>query len=946
MFLLTLTKTQVSKQKIDRLKILRLTKLLVVLTGGKVVVLNPATLEEKAVLVKSGASTFAVNGNDYIAVAVSKKVLFYFFDLQKVTFLPLTLTKSNEMPLHEQVNKMVWNNDILGVVTKKNYIIIDPKTIKVQELCPLNNTLYPHLLVFKGSWVLLTADSIMLFENKGRPIPSGSIEIQATSKHSPIYQLAVLDYYLVCLKDFGANIYNLLDFTKVQEIPFEKGWAYRTYAIDGYNLFIARDVPTGSKKELASALIYLMCIPYEEQIKRLLKRGSIQEAFKVFEQNNPKSDPNYEAKEERFKLEAAWALLINLAFSKAIEIFLQVNYDPRELLALVPGLLKGSKSYKSLRDLIEEKDQDSMRLSQALKEAKDSLAAIGPDAPPEQKQAKEEEVLKLTQALKDAKDISASKIEQVLTAGKKAIIKLIEEKRKRLEGKYDLSTDLKKHVTFLNSEKPINVLKMPKIQTLDEIMELLDTCLLKLFVEEREVNQLYNFINRTTILKCNEKEMDTFLEERKDKDRSFTAHACQALLEDRSGNYANALKIWKTLGQETREVRDMACKETARILKTKADDKKIITTYARMLLVVNPEEGLKIFTETEGITKVISEDDTLTYLEGLETYQPQLRERYLEYLINRKDSQEHFYTLLALLYVSRIRSAMEKNRANTLSSPEVTQNRKTLSNFLKGHTKYNPTAVLDEIKGLNLFEEEIYLYCKQKKYEEALSSYIKMGSEALDFTQAEEFCNDNSQPLFAVLFEKIITMYNECKERLSGASPRGIEQDYLEKRAKGLENYCKSFLKRHATNEKLDAEAVLKAIPEDWGLIEEKDDDDSLLQYLTMTFNDRLGKEISTKIARKANEMQRLDLEGKLINLQRAYVVMSPENICKVCRKKLAGGRSYYVFPNGTVTHTTCAKDIRMCPVTKVNFAKKVYVQPYVAAILLICVVYDIAKVQ
>lgn len=95
-----------SKQKIDKIGILKLTKLLVVLSGGRVSVLNTGTLGEKKVLVKSGATTFTINSNDYIAIAVNKKVQFYFFDLQKVEFLPALFGKSNEFPLHDQIYKM------------------------------------------------------------------------------------------------------------------------------------------------------------------------------------------------------------------------------------------------------------------------------------------------------------------------------------------------------------------------------------------------------------------------------------------------------------------------------------------------------------------------------------------------------------------------------------------------------------------------------------------------------------------------------------------------------------------------------------------------------------------------------------------------------------------------------------------------------------------------
>jgi len=918
-------KKRYSKYKIDKLEILKLTKLLVVLTDGKVVVLNPATLDEKIVLLKSGGTSFAINFNECIAIAAGKKVVFFIFDLKVADFKPLTLGKTNEVQLHDAIIKLIWNNDILGVVTKKNYCIIDPMTIKIQELCPLNNTLYPHLLVYKDYWVAITGDNAMIFESRGKPVVSGMIDLQATQKNSQIYAVTVQNYYLIVLKDEGAIIYNLQDFTKTQKVGFDKGWAYKDYAIDHNNIFIIQDIAAGPKKEIYSRLNYLEAVPYDEQIKKLLAKGSVKEAIKVFEQNSPKTNPNFEQKKERFNLEAAWVLFINYCFEQSIEFFLQVNYDPRELLALVPGLLPSGQFYKSFKTLIEEKDQDIQRIKKALNEAQSNLTKMPAESAPEQIEEMKKEIEKLTQDLKDAQNSSAPKVEQLFKTGKKTILKLVEEKRRYLEKKYDLNTDGKKAITFLTTEKPINVLVMPKAQTLDEIMEILDTCLLKLFVEEHEINEMYEYISKTAVLKCKEDEMDKFLNDRKDKDKTFTAHACQALLEDRFGNYANALKIWKAIGQETREARTMACKETLRILMTKAEDKKIITTYARTILIVNPDDGLKIFTESEGITKIISEDETLTYLEGLETFQPQLRERYLEYLINRKDSQEHFFTLLAVLYANRLKTFIKEG--NTLNSDKVIESRKKLDLFIKDQTKYNPASVIEEIKGLELYDIEIFLYTKQKLYGDAIEAYVKMGKEKLDFSGAEEYCLNNSEPLLGILFQKVMSLYNELKGKIT-ANSMLASQELIKKQVLTIENYAKDFLKKYATNEKLLIEQALEAIPEEWSLSETEsgEPDDSLMQYLTMSLNDRNGKEISTEIERRSFEMNKLDLDGTLVNLQKAHLLMNQENICKVCRKKLSGSKTFYVYPNGVVVHERCAKDTKICPVYKINFAKKVYV--------------------
>ncbi|MDR3582413.1 MAG: hypothetical protein P4L67_04035 [Candidatus Pacebacteria bacterium] len=94
-----------SKHKIEKVGILKLSKMLLVMSDGKVTVMKP-TMEEKTVLVKSGATTFAINEMDRVAIAVGKRVLFFYFELSTANFAPLNLSKSNEIALPEQVAKL------------------------------------------------------------------------------------------------------------------------------------------------------------------------------------------------------------------------------------------------------------------------------------------------------------------------------------------------------------------------------------------------------------------------------------------------------------------------------------------------------------------------------------------------------------------------------------------------------------------------------------------------------------------------------------------------------------------------------------------------------------------------------------------------------------------------------------------------------------------------
>ncbi len=762
------------------------------------------------------------------------------------------------------------------MVLKKNYTTIDTKTLKIQELCPQNNTLYPQILVFRDRWAAVTGDTVMLFEASGKPITSGAIDVEAASKISPIYALAVQNYYLLALRDSGVTVYNLLDFSRIQEIEMEKGWMFHDIVIDEGNVLIAQDMPTTVKREFTTTLLYLKAVPYSDQIRQLLEGANVDSAFRVFEQNTAKTAANYEAKKERFNLEAAWALFRNFQFDKAVEYFLQVNYDPRELLTLA-GILP--KKGKLLRDLVEEKKG----------------SAPGP--------------------------------EKTMGEGTRAIVRLIEEKRRYVEGKF---ADSQKAVSFLLPEKPVNPLDVPKSCPASEIMCLLNSSLMKLYVEQKDVKLLHEFISNTKNLTYSKDEIDSYLSARQEKDRSYTTKVCQALLADHNCDYINALEIWKTLGQATREIRDMACKETARLLKTQVKEKETLFRYARMVVVFSADDALKIFTEGEHVSQLANEDDILRYFESLDAFNPELREKYLKYLLSRESPPERFFTQLGLLYAGRLKALLhEKDGPLQLEravASQRQQNLDALNYFIAHYNNYDANAILQAIKGLGLYKEEIELYTRQKDFEAALGSFVCLGERDIDFSAAEKYCEDAKDPLYAILFGKVMDLYQEARAKLPKLRS-GLELAEQKKRAAKLEGYCKKFLKRHATNEKMDAVAVVGLIPDDWFLKELRDgkEDDSLLQYVALTLNDRQDKDINMKINRHAKEMYKLDVEATQIKMQRAYVVIHPENVCKVCRKKLNGAKAFCVFPNGVVTHSSCSKSLNVCPVTKVNFAKKVY---------------------
>ena len=409
---------------------------------------------------------------------------------------------------------------------------------------------------------------------------NSGINIQATSKTSPIISIVVNNYYLLVLKESSINVFNLLDYTAVQEIVLEKGDVASDIALCLENKEIKKDlkiaaekvmvsvnVTSTPKKETLSKIIYLKAISADDQIQKLILMSNVVDAQKVFSQNVFPHDGNYEQKKEQFNVSAAWALFRNFEFERSMEFFSSANFDPRELLVMIPGLIeKKEGNFLSLKELI----------------------------------------------------IQKGKPESFLPEATQALIKLMEEKRKYLAEKYDMSKEHKKMMQFAYPPSLSNEYFKMHNCSLDEVMELIDNSLIKLYLEQQHLRQIEIFFESAKNLKCNYKAMEAMLKEKIPNDKAFIAQVCLAFLYDKFGNYAESLAIWKTIGIEgTKETIDLACKETARLL-PQMRDKKFIFEHARMVLLRKPDDGIRIFTENEALPKFISEDDIIKYLEELE----------------------------------------------------------------------------------------------------------------------------------------------------------------------------------------------------------------------------------------------------------------------------------------------------------------------------------------
>lgn len=873
----------ISKKPIEKVHFLQISKGVLVLTQGNLYLLGGSPLVIRKQLMK-GVTSFAVNpANDYVVVGLGKKVQALEYRSNIDEFTPLMFARGFELAVPRSFTEVVWNDKVLGFVFHKAYAMLNHQTGTVVEFVQMNGAQYPYLAVFRENWLAVSGDHIAVHDRLGKALPNSSINIHATAKTNAIRHISVQSYYLLVLRETLLQIFNLVDFSEVQEIDLEKGEVGRFVSCEADRVLVCAE--SSHKKESLTRVMCLRTVPPQEQIAWLLDQTKIDEARKVFSHNNSPTDADYETKKEAFNVEAGWQLFKELRFSEAFEFFGSVNYDPREFLALVPDLLGKDKGYVTLRDL------------------------------------------------------NKTGSEAIYKEGVKTIINLTEYKRKYLESSFEVEREGKTQVEFIYPRTPMNEEFRRTSSTLNELMELIDNSLIKLHVEEKDVRQLRSFFETTKALKCNYREMKDYLKRRAKTDESSTSDICLAFLLSRGASYVEALEVWQALATKgIKELRDLACGETTNILLNHISDKELLFNYARMVLIVNPDEGLKIFTHNPNLHKSITEDDIIEYLGGINDSKTQLKENYLEYLVSSKEEDGRFTNLLALHYIEVIADAVKAEDKKTIEvvfNPIVQKYRDRLSKLLRSAKPYNASRILEAVKGMGMSDEEILLYSKQKKHAEALTILTELGRPNIDFARAEQYCLEQPDSLLGDLFEKLMKLRNEAKAAAAEkARSEEAKGDAGEKKAESarqyaaeLEQYCKEFLKKHACDEKMNAGKVFGVIPDDWKLVEEGDgqEDFSLLQYLELTFNNRLEKTNNLKVGKRAAEMHKLNLEADLVRLQKAHLIVTADRVCKACNRSLGGARSFHVFPNGVLTHSNCAKDLSICPLTNVNFSNKIY---------------------
>lgn len=889
-----IAKAQISKAKIDRVKVFKHLNFLAILLEGRLDIIDRASLKTECTLSKDGVSCFAISESSEVAIAAGKKLMIKSYDPHTKKFVNKIHRDGGRLLFPENILRLTWNGEYLGIIHKKAYSILKPSEEEEKELCSLNGTLYPGMAVYEDLWLVLDDDSVSLYTRIGKSM-NWRAEMAESSKVDSVVSMLVMGNYLLLFRESKVGVYNISNLTKIHEIGFERG-AYRDAAVAGDDVILAMDVKSkrGSSIVKSSALSYMHKVPVEDQIEYFLATSQVPQARELFVQTYSKLN-DYSARKELFEIDAGWAFIVKLEFEEALACFAGRNFDPRDLLTLVPEVL--DPDYKHERYI----------------------------------------TLQMLIASKNAEE--SKKMEE----GIDMIIKLVSEQHKNLIESHN--ERLKDKITFVWPSLPMNDFFKGKESTLRDILFVVETGLIRLYLTKDDVHGLRKLADSVKDLCIDYKDFESYLEiQVKAEPTKYAYQVCQAILHEKQQNYEEALGIWKQFVLSGKKaMSDLACKSMVELLRNKVQKKKTIQGYARSIIVLNPDEAMRIFTNNPNLSKIMTEDEVYQYLSKQDEYLQRVKEKYLEYLVNRPDTEERFFTFLGMHYLDKVESAkkMEESKAKEDAKGDSEflsrKYREVLRTFLKNYDMYSAQTLLERIQKLGLFEEENLIYSKAKNHSKVLDNYIEREKDELEvkFAMAENYCLEQSEPLLDILFEKVLELYiskrnsHRIKEKEltshkgPGAPPTTeTEVNSIKECMTKYENYCKKFLTRYASNEKMNAVKAIQLIPPEWNLVNAKNKkDDLLFSYLVLALNDRISRSANIDIARRISEAEKLELEERCARLKRPYVMLTGNNKCRVCNGLLSV-KAFCVYPNGEVTHIKCAKDPSVCPVTNIDFSK------------------------
>ncbi|CAI0422184.1 unnamed protein product [Linum tenue] len=833
--------------------------------------------------VKTRDSTQQVEGNcNVFAVAVGKKIvlveLVFGSDSRTVkheggasglngSFVMLKEIQSSV----EGVKTIAWLNDSIIVGTMMGYSLFSCVTGQSEVIFSLPDSSRSPLLkvLWKEKKVLLLVDNVgVVVNDNGQPV-DGSLVFRGHPQ-----SVGELSSYVVIVRDGKLELYHKKSGSCVQTV---------VYGGEGVGpCLIAGEEGGDSKLITIATSTKVICyhkVPYEEQIKDLLRKKNFKEAMALVEELKCEGELRNDML-SFIHAQVGFLLLFDLHFKEAVDHFLQSEtMQPSELF---PFILRDPNRWSLLVP-------------------RNRYWGLHPPPAP----------------LEDVVDDGLTAIQRAVFLKKAGVDTVVDEN-------FLLNPPNRAEVLELAIKSIIRYLEISRVKELPLLVrEGVDTLLMYLYRALNNVDDMealassenncivYStaFQNREAVVRSLkgdvqlpcvvQEELETLLDE--------SGHLrTLAFLYASKGMSSKALSIWRIFDRnyssglwkdpaEDNDVqssatnilsgRETAATEASKILE-ESSDQVLVLQHLGWISDVNPILAVQVLT-SEKRADQLSPDEVIA---AIGPKKVEILQRYLQWLIEDQDSVDtNIHTLYALSLAKSATETIElessfqdsddgrievtrfanSERSTIFQSPV----RERLQIFLQSSDLYDPDEVLVLIEGSELWLEKAILY--RKLGQESLVLQI-LALKLEDSEAAEHYCAEIGRP---DAYMQLLDMYLDPQ---NGKEP--------------MFNAAVRLLHNHG--ESLDPLQVLEALSADMPL---QLASDTILRMLRARVHHHHQGKIVHNLSRAVYVDARLARwEERSRNLQ-----ISDESLCDSCHARL-GTKLFAMYPDDTVVCYKC----------------------------------------
>ncbi|KAK9714289.1 hypothetical protein RND81_06G084200 [Saponaria officinalis] len=298
--------------------------------GGKIMKRLGGGIRANGARIKEveGSGKSNSNGGCVFGVAMTKKLAFIELNCRNIEGQVSSCVVLKEMPCVEGVRTMAWIDDSIILGTSNGYSLMSCVSGQVTLIFTLPDMVAnPRLkLLSKEEKVLLVVDNAgIIVDGRGQPVGGSLVFRQAPDS------IAELSAYVVVAGDGKMELYHKRSGSCVQTFSFGGSFG-------GNRCFLADEEDSCGKFVAVGVSSKVFCyrmVPYEEQLRDLLRKKNFKEAISIVEELKAEGDMSSEML-SFVHAQVGFLLLFDLHFTEAVDQFLlSETMQPSEIFPFV-----------------------------------------------------------------------------------------------------------------------------------------------------------------------------------------------------------------------------------------------------------------------------------------------------------------------------------------------------------------------------------------------------------------------------------------------------------------------------------------------------------------------------------------------------------------------------------------------------------------------------------